>query len=138
MKTQLDQLIADTTHLSGDEIAVYVVMVDQLIYEVIKFSEFIEKDQYLKQLLNNLNFQHPLFTTHSSLKKLKNWCLIQSKIYAFQLNFLNSYEHVENILNDRTLKDLYRKSILRSVAPYVSDQVFLEYLDMLTGKKMIC
>jgi hypothetical protein len=137
MKQQFDEILAHDLPLSGDEISVYAVMVDQLIYEVIVFCEYIKEDKYLKEMLENLSFQHSLFSTHESLKKLKNWCLVQSKVYAFHMDFLNSYEHVETILNDRSLKELYRKSLLKSVAPYVSDQVFLDYLDLLTGKKLI-
>lgn len=137
MKKQVDHIIACETPLQGDEILVYVTMVDQLIYETIKFSEFIKEDKHIQNLVKDLEFLHPLFHTNDTLKGIQNWCSVKSKVDDFEINFINAYEQIEDVLCDRALKDLYKTSLLKSVARYVSDEVFLAYLDIIKGKKLI-
>ena len=48
MKKRLDELLQYSTPLTGEEISVYIVMVDQFIYEVIKFSDILKEEKYLR------------------------------------------------------------------------------------------
>ena len=134
----LDHSLNYSQILSLEETLVYEGMVDQLIYEVIKFSDIIKEEKYLERLLKDLTFKHPLFITNETLSSLKNWCIVKSKVYEFQLNFIDAHEHIENVLYDDGLKDLYKKSLLKSIAPYINDTVFINYLNIIKREKLIC
>ena len=134
----LDHSLNYSQILSLEETLVYEGMVDQLIYEVIKFSDIIKEEKYLERVLKDWTFKHPLFITNETLSSLKNWCIVKSKVYEFQLNFIDAHEHIENVLYDDGLKDLYKKSLLKSIAPYINDTVFINYLNIIKREKLIC
>jgi hypothetical protein len=134
----LDHSLNYSLPLTNEETLVYVGMVDQLIYETVKFSDLLKEEKHLQRLLNDLKFKHPLFITNNTLRSLKQWCTVKSKVYEFQLNFIDASEHIERVLYDDTLKDLYKKSLLKSIAPYINDTVFINYLNIIKREKLIC
>lgn len=134
----LDHSLNYSQHLDHEETLVYEGMVDQLIYEVIKFSDILKEEKYLERLLRDLKFKHPAFTTNETLRSIKNWCIVKSKVYEYKLNFIDAHQHIENVLYDDGLKDLYKKSLLKSIAPYINDTVFINYLNIIKREKLIC
>jgi tetratricopeptide (TPR) repeat protein len=138
MKKRIDQLLNYNLTLKGEEISVYVLMVDQLISEVIKFSDIIKEEKYLHRLLKDIKFKHPLFETNDTLRSIKSWCIVVSKVHEFEIDFIYAHQHIESVLYDDTLKEIYKTSLLKSIAPYTTDEEFLSYLNSLkTGMSRV-
>jgi tetratricopeptide (TPR) repeat protein len=138
MKRVLDYSLNQSLTLTNEETLVYVGMIDQLISEVIKFSDILKEERYLQSLLKNLKFKHPLFKTNEVLMSIKNWSTIKTKIHKFEIDFVNESKDIEKVLYDDILKKLYKKNLLKSIVPYLKDKIFLNYLSIIKNEKLIC
>ena len=138
MTRVLSQSLNYSLSLNQEETLVYVGMVDQLISEVIKFCDILKEEKYLQTVLKDLKFKHPLFRTDKFLRSIKKWCILKTKIYKFEISFSDKNKYIEEILRDDTLKIVYRKSLLKSITPYLKDEIFLNYLSIIKNKKQIC
>lgn len=138
MKRILDYSLNQSLTLTNEETLVYVGMIDQLISEVIKFSDILKEERYLQSFLKNLKFKHPLFKTNGVLMSINKWCTIKTKIHKFEIDFVNESKYIEKVLYDDILKKIYKKNLLKSIAPYLKDKIFLIYLSSIKNEKLIC
>lgn len=138
MNATLIELLNNKRSLNDQEAQVFIGMVDQLINEAIKFSGIVKEEKYLEKILSNLHFENKLFETNDSLQKIKEWCTIKSHVFNSQLEVLNEPNNIENIISDSKIHNAYKKSLIISIAPYLKDDVFLKYLNVLRNKRLAC
>lgn len=136
INTTLQDLSKNNDLLNKQEALVYIGMIDQIIHETIHFSEIIKDETYLKKGLHDLDFKNVLWENDSSLLAIKKWYTIKQKTYHNVISLENEQENIDAIFLDSNLRKLYKKSLIKSIAPYLNDTLFLKYLHTLKNEKL--
>lgn len=126
--------------LSGDfsevDVLTHELMVNQVIYESIKFCDLLKKEELLAKIFYNIDFDHSFCNLTKKIKAYSSWCDLKLKFLSQEIEFMEEFNHIEEKFLNDDMHKLYKYSLLKSISPYLSNDQFLNFLNSLKQKEV--